>query len=398
MDNHEFLHQWNQPLLYSKNCELVDETLRDGLQAPDIIIPSLKEKLLLIDQMEKNKVNRVIVSFPASSEVNFKESYDVIDYVDNKGYQLSLSFLSRVLKSDLMLLAKLQKYSKRQLFGFEFISCSSIRMYIEGWNLDHIKKSITESTRFLIDNGLIPILGFEDSSRSHPDDLREVITAGLDAGAQSIVLADTVGYIDPSGVEALIPFIRSITGQSINIEWHGHNDRGLALINALTALSCGVDAIHATSLGIGERTGNLCLEHFVINLYLSGQEQIDLSNLYNYAQLTSRFTKALIPPTMPALGSEVFTTGSGIHASAIHKAIAHHNLELADLVYSSVPAGKLNRKQKLEISPMSGRSNVIYKCKELGITCTDEQIIQLLDIAKQENRFLTSEEIILALK
>ena len=373
---------------------LVDDTLRDGLQAPHIVSPNFAEKLKLIDQMEKNKVDVCIAHYPASSQIATAQSQVMVEYVDNKGYDISLAFAGRTIVGDLSPMVEMQKSSKKQLIAYAFVGCSPIRQYVEGWDVQTIESYVTESAAYLKANGLKPIAVFEDTTRARPDDLERLFTASLEAGAEGICLADTVGYIDPSGVRALLAFARSVVGDGVALEWHGHDDRGLAIPNALAALACGVDAVHATSLGIGERAGNLCLEQFLINLYLDGNSDIDLSNLCGYAEQTSHFLNVPIPGTMPGIGKSVFTTGTGVHAAAVYKALERNELDIADLVYSSIPARQLGRAQDIEIGPMSGRANVLAKCKSLGIACTDEQLTAVFDAAKRSTCFLTESEIL----
>ena len=387
------LYPWNKSLT-SKEFLLVDDTLRDGLQAPHVTAPNFMGKLQLLEQMEKNHVDVCIAAFPASSPKAMTQAKGMIEYVEKQGYQLSLAFAGRTSLEDLEPMVTLQQHSRKRLTAYAFVGCSPIRQYIECWDIAFIESSIIESIAYLKANNLKPIAVFEDATRSRPEDLRRFILSGLDAGAEGICLADTVGYVDPSGVEALLSFAKDLTGEGIDLEWHGHNDRGLAVANALTALSCGANALHATSLGIGERAGNLCLEQLLINLYLAGDERWDISHLCEFAELTSQLAHVPIPAALPGIGQAVFTTGTGVHASAVYKAIKSSELDLADMVYSSVPARKLGRRQNIEVGPMSGRANVMAKCATMGLECNEDQVLAVLDVAKQGNRILQEDEIL----
>src|SRR5690606_38677212 len=99
----------------------------------------------------------------------------------------------------------------------------------------------------------------EDTTRSSPETLRQLFLAAIEHGASRLCVCDTVGHATPDGVRALIAFTKEViaeSGADVKIDWHGHNDRGLALINALVALEAGADRIHGTAAGIGERVGN----------------------------------------------------------------------------------------------------------------------------------------------
>src|SRR5438445_12134844 len=98
----------------------------------------------------------------------------------------------------------------------------------------------------------------EDTTRAKPEALKALYGAAIDCGAARICLADTVGHATPDGVRSLINFVRQeiVKQHRVKIDWHGHRDRGLGLINCLAAIEAGVDRVHGTALGVGERVGN----------------------------------------------------------------------------------------------------------------------------------------------
>src|SRR5947207_10008403 len=99
----------------------------------------------------------------------------------------------------------------------------------------------------------------EDTTRAHPDHVRALYTTAIEAGASRICVCDTCGHATPAGVKRLIAFVKSIVddlGVDVGIDWHGHRDRGMGLVNALAALEAGATRVHACALGIGERAGN----------------------------------------------------------------------------------------------------------------------------------------------
>jgi 2-isopropylmalate synthase len=111
----------------------------------------------------------------------------------------------------------------------------------------------------------------EDTTRAHPETLRKVYTAAIRAGAQRICVSDTVGHATPLGVKTLIHYIRGIVDEvnpAVGIDWHGHRDRGLDVINTMAAIEAGADRVHACGLGIGERSGNTPMEILLVNLNL----------------------------------------------------------------------------------------------------------------------------------
>src|SRR5690606_10709445 len=123
------------------------------------------------------------------------------------------------------------------------------------------------------------------------------------------------------------------------------NDRGLSLINAIAAAEAGASRVHTTCLGLGERTGNTPLEQMLVHLLLTGARRPDLKAVAAYAERVHRDCHAPLPENLPVLGRDAFRTSSGIHAAAIYKALRRNDHDLADRVYSSVPASLLGRWQ-----------------------------------------------------
>jgi 2-isopropylmalate synthase len=182
--------------------------------------------------------------------------------------------------------------------------------------------------------------------------------------------------------------------REIGIDWHGHNDRGLALENALWALEFGADRVHATGLGIGERVGNAQMELVLLNMKLLGQlEDQDLTKLLEYCQTIARAVKWDVPINYPMVGRDAFRTATGVHAAAIIKAMAKGDAWLADRIYSGVPAEMIGRKQEICIGFMSGASNVNYWLNERGIPADDALVAEILQAAKAQNHIMTDPEV-----
>jgi len=240
----------------------------------------------------------------------------------------------------------------------------------------------------------------EDTTRADPETLKLLYGTAIDCGATRICLADTVGHATPDGVKALVKFVKreivekkGVEKKSVKIDWHGHRDRGMGLINCLAAIEAGVDRVHATALGVGERVGNAEMDLLIVNLKLLGAHRADLSKLAEYCRTVADAVGIPIPLNYPVMGSDAFRTGTGVHAAAIIKAKKKGHSWLADRVYSSVPAEELGLAQVIEISPVSGLSNVKYWLQSHGYDPDDEAACQtLFGAAKQADRVLSEEE------
>src|SRR5207237_3411142 len=134
---------------------------------------------------------------------------------------------------------------------------------------------------------------------------------------------------------------------------------------------------HAAALGIGERVGNTPMDQMLVNLKLmgaAGWADRDLSRLKEYCMTVSEAVGIPVPPNYPVLGADAFRTATGVHAAAVIKALRKNDVELANQVYSGVPSHWFGLDQKIEIGPMSGRSNVVFWLEERGIPPSDELV------------------------
>jgi len=135
------------------------------------------------------------------------------------------------------------------------------------------------------------------------------------------------------------------------------------------------------------------MELLLVNLRLMGLIQNDLTYLRTYCEKVAKATHTVIPPNYPVFGKDAFRTGTGVHAAAIIKALNKHDRDLADSVYSGVPAHLFGLEQIVEVGPMSGKSNVLYWLARHNIPATDELVNRIFEAAKQSSRMLTEEEV-----
>jgi 2-isopropylmalate synthase len=284
----------------------------------------------------------------------------------------------------------------RPIEACTFIGSSPIRQFVEDWTLEHLLKLTDEAVRFAVEHGLPVMYVTEDTTRAHPEVLRQLYSTAIRAGAERICVTDTVGHATPNGVRNLLHQIQAIVAEvnpSVRIDWHGHSDRGLAIPNAMMAIAGGVDRVHATGLGVGERCGNTPMDQLVVNLKLEGLYGGTLDRLSEYVHLVSEATGTPIPRNYPVFGEDAFRTATGVHAAAIVKALRKGMPDLADHVYSGVPAHLVGETQKVEIGAMSGASNVDYYLEQRGIAASPELVQRILQAAKASPRVLTETQV-----
>ena len=278
-----------------------------------------------------------------------------------------------------------------------FIGSSPIRQYTEDWDLDRLLRHTEEAVTFAVSNGLPVMYVTEDTTRAAPDTIRALYTAAIACGARRVCLSDTVGHATPDGVRNLIGWavdlVRRSGRKDVKIDWHGHNDRGLGLVNSIFALEYGADRVHGTILGIGERVGNAPLDLILVNLRLLGEVDRDLTKLAAIADKVSKATRFPIAINYPVVGEDAFRTATGVHAAAIIKAKDKGDDFLADRVYSGVPAGMFGRHQEICIGPMSGISNVGFWLRSRGLSAEPPMIEAILKVAKQSDHNLSDAEV-----
>jgi 2-isopropylmalate synthase len=278
-----------------------------------------------------------------------------------------------------------------------FIGSSPIRQYAEGWTLDQMVENTRMAVRFARQQHLPVLYVTEDTTRANPETLRRLYGTAIEEGAARICVCDTVGHATPDGVRALVSHVRRLVDElnpQVGVDWHGHSDRGLGLVNALVAAVAGADRLHGCALGLGERVGNTQIDLLLVNLRLLGWIDTDLRHLREFGEVIAEGTGMPIPPNYPVLGADAFRTATGVHAAAVIKAKRKGDDWLADRVYSGVPAELVGCQQVIEIGPMSGESNVIFWLEQHGITPQPALVKTVFEAAKRGDRLLTEPEIL----
>ena len=409
LDQRDLIYPWNifnykgedtRQLLNRKirKIELDDETLRDGLQSPSVTTPDIDAKLKILHFMENLSIDIADIGLPAAGELMFEDVLRLTTEIADNKMKIKAACAGRTLKSDINPIIEISQKAGIPVEAHIFIGTSMIRQYTEGWTLDYLLEATASGVSYCVKHDLPVMYVTEDTTRVGPRMLKKLYTAAIEAGAERICICDTVGYATPDGIMNLMDFIKEIvweTGEDVKIDWHGHNDKGLSLCNALVAaIDAGVDRIHGTCLGIGERAGNTAIDELLINLHLKEMYNGDIRALGAYCKFVSEACRVPIPDNYPAVGRDAFRTATGVHAAAIVKALRKSGDKwLADYVYSGVPAYVIGLEQVIEIGPVSGKANVEYWLEKRGIPVSGDLVQTILDHAKHCNRILSDEEI-----
>ena len=382
---------------FPKAVSFDDETLRDGLQSPSVRHPSLDERIRFLELAASLGVTSADVGLPGAGARAASDTEMLCRAIFEAGLPVVPNCAARATEEDIRPILAIAQRTGRQVEVALFLASSPIRCHVEGWSLADLLERTERCVSFAVRGGAPVTFVAEDSTRSHPDDLRRVYGAAVRAGASRICIADTTGQATPLGAFRLAAFVKRMLQEfgatEVGIDWHGHNDRGLSVANALAAAWGGADRLHATALGVGERVGNPPMEQLLVNARLLGWAQPNLSRLMEYAEHASRMVGVPIPPGMPVVGGDAFRTSTGVHASAIVKAGRKGDEKLVDLVYSAVPASWLGRQQEIEVGPMSGASNIRSWLLGHGYLPDQAVLDRILAAAKHADHTLSDEEL-----
>jgi 2-isopropylmalate synthase len=403
MEEQSLIHDWNQAegafdWSAVEEVQLDDETLRDGLQNPSVVDPSIDDKIRLLHLMDRLGIHTADIGLPGAGPRAVEAVTALAKEIVDAGLSIEANCAARTVVADVRPIAEVSQKVGIPIEACTFIGSSPIRQYAEGWTLERMLRVTEEAITFAVGEGLPVMMVTEDTTRAQPDVLKALYGKAIEWGAKRLCIADTVGHATPAGTRALVRFvieeIVEPSGEDVGVDWHGHRDRGFGLANSFAAIEAGATRVHGTALGIGERSGNTEMDLLLVNLKLLGVHDADLTMLPEYCELVAEACQVPLVHSYPVVGHDAFRTGTGVHAAAIVKAHAKGDAWLADRIYSAVPASMVGRRQLIEIGPMSGVSNVKFWLREHGHDPEDEDLVQhIFRAAKRTDHTLTQGEL-----
>jgi 2-isopropylmalate synthase len=401
----ELIYDWNRsnpaglpplgPVL------LNDETLRDGLQSPSVRDPSIAEKIHILHTMEALGINSLDLGLPGAGPRAVEHVEALAREIARGKLKIRANCAARTHENDIRPIAEIVQSTGLNIMAATFIGSSPIRRYTEEWSDGFLLETTEKAVKYAVSLGLEVMYVTEDTSRCDPAMVKRLYATAINCGARAIVICDTAGHATPMGAFALVRFVLDEvvrpSGENVRVDWHGHCDRGLAVANSLAALLAGAQCVHACALGMGERVGNTQMDQMLVNLKLMGIPpwgNQDLTELKEYCQAVSQATGVPIPPNYPVVGEDAFRTATGVHASALIKAYKKDDVELANAVYSGVPAQLFGLEQVIDIGPMSGKSNVLFWLERHGVPATDAVVDKVFRRAKASDHTLSEAEVL----
>jgi 2-isopropylmalate synthase len=405
MNTADLIYDWNQnhpPGLKPTGPVLLnDESLRDGLQSPSVRNPSVPEKIEILHLMESLGIQSANLGLPGAGPRAVEHITALAREIVSQKMKIRANCAARTHENDIRPIAEIVQKTGMPIEAATFIGSSPIRRFTENWTDDFLLQTTEKAVKYAVSLGLDSMYVTEDTSRCDPETVKKLYATAINCGARSIVICDTAGHSTPFGAFALVKFVIDEvvkpSREKIRVDWHGHNDRGLAIANSMAALIAGANCVHGCAIGIGERVGNTQLDQMLVNLKLMGvapwAEQ-DLTKLKQYCQAVSRATGIPIPANYPVVGEDAFRTATGVHAAAIIKAYRKNDVVLANTVYSGVPSHLFGLEQIIDIGPMSGKSNVLFWLERRGIPSSEELVERIYQRAKTSDHTLTEAEVV----
>ncbi len=408
MDERSLIYDWNK-VDYELNRNSAnhphgvwfdDETLRDGLQSPSARNPTIEQKIELLTFMENLGIQKVDLGLPGAGPYHLEHIDAMMSHITENNFKIRPGAAVRTLMDDIEPLVDLQTKHGTPIQASAFLGTSPIRQYTQGWTIEKLLTTMEKAVSFAVDNDVPVMFVTEDTTRSKPEDVKIIYQRAMELGVRRLCVCDTCGHVTPNGVKKLLQFIDEevikdggYKRAEIEVNWHGHQDRGLGVANNIAAVEAGADVIHGTALGVGERAGNAPLDQTLVNLKLLGVIDNDLTQLNAYMKKANEYIEVPLPRNYPVFGMDAFETGTGVHASAVIKAMQKGNNWLADRVYSGVPAGDFGLKQVIRIGHMAGRSNIIWWLEQNGYETSDDLVAHIFEVAKSQRRNMEDKEV-----
>jgi 2-isopropylmalate synthase len=361
---------------------IFDTTLRDGEQSPGATL-NVEEKLIIARQLARLGVDIIEAGFPFSSPGDFEAVQRIAETVGTQNGPI-ICGLARATQKDIKAAADALRPAVRGRIH-TFLATSDIHLQ---YKLKKTRPEVVAIAEEMVAyaKSFTPDVEFspEDAGRSDPEFLYAVLERVIAAGATTVNIPDTVGYMTPGEFGGLI---RGIKENVPNIDQavisvHGHNDLGLAVANFLEAVKNGARQLECTINGIGERAGNAALEELVMAMHVRRQyfnpfvgrpaesesplTNIDTRQIYKTSRLVSNLTSMLVQPNKAIVGSNAFAHESGIHQDGVLK---------NRLTYEIMDAQSIGLSDnQLVLGKLSGRNAFRSRLKELGIELSEQDL------------------------
>lgn len=344
---------------------LYDTTLRDGEQAVGVVLDP-GQKVEIARLLDEAGVDRIEAGFPRVSG----DDLHAAARIGRLGLRAEVWGFARALVADVEAVLEAG------------LRCTVIEAPVSEWKLrafglsiEEVLRRIQQSVSFAAARGLRVAFFAVDGSRAELEFLRTAYRAALDAGAQELVVVDTLGVLSPAAAGLLVRQVRDWVGPQIPLHYHGHNDFGLATATALAAVEAGATWVHGTIDGIGERAGNADLG--LVALALAGlygkPTRLRLDRARALSARLRQVAGYSVEPWKPLVGDNLFRRETGAVVAQFHmpEAIEPYAAEV------------VGAQRRVVLGKKSGVASVRMKCQELGLDLPGEAHAELLERVKE---------------
>lgn len=349
-----------------------DETLRDGEQTPAVFLMA-DEKIEIAKLLDEIGVAIMDVGFPAISELEKR----VVKRIASEGFtRASVAAPARALRSDIdaCLEADVDEIPI-------FVAFSELHLkYKLKMTKQQVIEKVVDCIEYAKQHGVTVDFVTEDTSRTSIDSTVRIFKAAIEAGADRVVIADTVGFLRPLSIKYLVAKIRDRLWEEVKrkvpLSIHCHNDFGLATANTLAAIEEGVTVPHTCVAGFGERAGNASFEEVVMALEVlyNVRTGIKTEKIYELAQLVEKCFATPLSVHKAIIGDNAFSHEAGIH---VHGMLAHA------LCYEPIPPALVGRKTTFHLGKFTGRHIVEKRLEMEGIRFSPKEIKDIVGKIKE---------------
>ena len=362
----------------SKTIRFYDTTLRDCEQTVGVVL-SPQQKLEIARQLDELGVSRIEAGFPRVSA----EDAEAIQLMSQANLKAELWGFSRAVHADVEELVRLGLHA-----SIIEAPTSDLKLSAYGISRDEVLRRVRDAVSFAIQNGITVAFFAVDGTRTDLGFLKSVYLAAMDAGAEEIVVVDTIGACGPEAVEFLVREVCGWVGKDTPVHFHGHNDFGMATACAVAAVRGGASWIQGTINGMGERAGNAYICEIALALQCLYNVPVDLKlgKVREVSEVVRKAANYTLEAWKPLVGENLFMRESGAVASQFHipEAIEPYAAEL------------VHAQRSIVLGKKSGLDSIDLKCKELGLSIAPEQRAPVLAAVKKraiaKRGLLTDEE------
>jgi len=348
--------------------QILDSTLREGEQTPGVTF-SVDEKLKIANLLDNFGVDIIEAGHPRVSH----DIYRGVKEISNQGFRADILAHCRAINEDI----DIARSCDVDWVGIFF--CVSNRRLEQQFrsNIGKAIDLVIGAVEYAKSYGLKVRYTPEDAVRTDYTSLLQISRAAVEAGADRISIADTVGAMTPRKIYDLFKKLKSYLNVKLNV--HCHNDLGLATANSLAAYEAGASTIDVSVNGLGERVGIAPLSEVCVALHCmyNTKNKWKLEMLPQISQVVSQASGLFISPNAPIIGENAFLHNAGLHVAAVINDPSF---------YEVIPAELVGKKRDFILDKMAGVQTVKQKLKQMNINTGNDDITRLMQYVKSKEK------------